>query len=581
MQLSEKLTKWRVLAQLGRPAVLWGAAALCACGGEGRGRAAGGTLVVSTAADADYLFPPLVTGTLGRVISDQIFEPLADIGDSLNAIGDRGFVPRLADSWTWSPDSMSIAFHLNPRARWHDGQPVRAEDVRFTYKLNTDPALGSTASTLLANIDSVSVRDSLTPIIWFRHRDQEQFYDAASQMQILPEHVYGKLPARSLGSSDVVRHPVGSGRFKLARWSPGASIELVSNRDHYRAPARLDRVIWMIAPDPAAAAARFLSGAADLFEAIRPDMLPAIQRNAELRLVEFPGFRYGYLAFNLRDPNKPASAHPLFWNVALRRALTMAVDRRAMVQNVFDTLALPSIGPTVRAMPTADTSIKQIPYDTIAARRTLDSLGWKIGSDGIRRRNNVPLAFSIMTPSSSKDRVRLAVLLQDAFKKVGAQVQVQSLDVNAFIAKQSGHGFDTALESWSMVAAPDAIRESWGGSSAQQKSSNNFTGYSSPQFDSEIDSALTAPTLMAARPLFARAFETIISDAPAVWLYEPKNMLGVQRRIHLATLRPDAWWAHLADWYVPANEQIARDRVGLPGPAAPTGSAAPTRNRGN
>jgi peptide/nickel transport system substrate-binding protein len=62
--------------------------------------------------------------------------------------------------------------------------------------------------------------------------------------------------------------------------------------------------------------------------------------------------------------------------------------------------------------------------------------------------------------------------------------------------------------------------------------------------------------------LFSRAFQTLISDAPAIWLFEPRNVVGIQKRIHTAPLRADAWWAHLADWYVPADEQIARDHAG-------------------
>jgi peptide/nickel transport system substrate-binding protein len=105
---------------------------LSACSGD---KHVGGTIVISSAADADVLFPPLTLTLMGKQVSDQVFDNLADIGPALNTVGDAGFTPRLADRWQWAPDSQSVAFHLKPRARWHDGGPVGAEDVRYTFQL--------------------------------------------------------------------------------------------------------------------------------------------------------------------------------------------------------------------------------------------------------------------------------------------------------------------------------------------------------------------------------------------------------------------------------------------------------------
>lgn len=540
---------------------------LAACS-EGAQTAVGtgrGTVVISTAADADHLFPPLVTTTLGRVISQQIFEPLASIGDSLNVIGDQGFEPRLADSWNWSPDSLSIAFHLDPRARWHDGVPVRASDVRFTYRLNVDPKLAAPSADIFADIDSVTVRDSLTPVVWFRRRSPEQFYTAATEMEIVPEHVYGKVPAEALASSDMLRHPVGSGRFKFSRWLPGQTIEIVSNKGHYRAPARLDRVVWTIAPDFGAASARFLSGEADFFESVGPEMLAQIQQTQGLRAATAPGFKYGFLALNLDDPKRAGAPHPLFGDRTLRRALTMAVDRGAIVRSVFDTLALPSLGPMVRAMPTTDTSINEIPFDPSNAARLLDSLGWR-GRDasGVRHKNGVPLQFTILTPSSSKERERLAVLLQEQFRRVGVHVDVQKVELNTLMQQLGTRNFDAVMTTWALDPDPEEARGSWGSVAAHTKGSSNFSGYASKRFDAQLDSAASAKSLALARPLFTHAYQTIIDDAPAIWLFEPRNVVGVQRRIRLAPLRADAWWAHLADWFIPPNERVARDLLDKP-----------------
>jgi peptide/nickel transport system substrate-binding protein len=119
----------------------------------------GGTIAISSSGDADILFPPLTMTLQGKQVVDQVFDNLADIGPSLNTVGDAGFTPRLADSWRWAPDSLSVAFHINPAARWHDGKPVTASDVHYTFQLVKDTSLASPLSANLDNVDSVSVAD--------------------------------------------------------------------------------------------------------------------------------------------------------------------------------------------------------------------------------------------------------------------------------------------------------------------------------------------------------------------------------------------------------------------------------------
>jgi peptide/nickel transport system substrate-binding protein len=162
--------------------------------------ALGGTVVIATAGDAETLFPPLAVGMTARQVTDLIFEPLAELGEAMNTVGDAGFQPRLARSWTWAADSLAIAFHLDPRARWHDGAPVTAEDVRFTFGVYRDPAVGSPSVGDVAAVDSVTVRDAArTAVFWFSRRSPEQFYVAAARLRILPAHLLARVPSAELG----------------------------------------------------------------------------------------------------------------------------------------------------------------------------------------------------------------------------------------------------------------------------------------------------------------------------------------------------------------------------------------------
>jgi peptide/nickel transport system substrate-binding protein len=160
---------------------------VAACGGDrgaregaatkGDASAPGGTLVIATVGDADALVPPLTLSLQGAQVVAQLFDRLADIGPDLNTVGDAGFRPRLARSWTWASDSLSVRFAIDPRARWHDGRPVTARDVAFSFRAYGDPRVESPAAALLTNIDSVSTPDSLTAVVWFARRSPQQFFD--------------------------------------------------------------------------------------------------------------------------------------------------------------------------------------------------------------------------------------------------------------------------------------------------------------------------------------------------------------------------------------------------------------------
>jgi peptide/nickel transport system substrate-binding protein len=563
----------------------WLLCALVACGCVGTesssANSSGGTLAISSGGDPDVLIPSLVQSTTAAEITDMIYDRLADIGDSLNILNDKGFTPRLADHWTWSADSLSIAFHINPKAKWHDGLPVRSSDVRFTIASTKDTLLGSPVTALITNIDSVSTPDSVTAVYWFHARSPQQFYDAVYQLPIMPEHVWKSIPPASWRASDAAKNPVGSGPYRFVRWIPRAAVELVADTANYRGAPKLSRLIWSIAPDFNTALTRFLSGETDFFEQLRPENLPEVAKNPELRTKPFHSLQYQFAQFNLRDPANRARPHPIFGNRELRRALTMATDRGTLVRSVFDSLASPALGPTVRAYPTTDPNLPQIPFDLPRARQILDSLGWRVTtSDSMRSRNGRPLEFALSVPSSSKVRVRLAVLLQEQLRQAGVKVDVEQLDFPVLVEKMRKRSFDATIGVWNTQPSPGAVRGSWGTAGSRATSGNNFGSYENPVFDAHVDSALSSFDAATRRAQFTKAYETIIQDAPAIWLAEPMQTVGYHSRLQLATLRPDAWWSHIPQWWIPGEKRIPRDNAPpsitpSPSPALPAGQKTP------
>ncbi|MEO6447353.1 MAG: peptide ABC transporter substrate-binding protein [Gemmatimonadaceae bacterium] len=530
----------------------------------------GGTVIVAVAADADFLLPPVINQLVGKQIADQLFAPLAAPPASMNTVGDAGFEPRLARSWTWAPDSLSIAFSIDPRARWHDGQPVRAEDVRFSIALLKDPVVASRHASALEGVDSASVQDSLTAVVWFNRRSPEQFFSLVYGLPVVPAHLLASVPRDKMRESDFAQNPVGSGRFRFRRWVKGSLIELVADTANFLGRPSLDRVIWSISPDPTALWSRLVTEEADMVEMLRGDALAGVAASSTIRLVPYQGRSYTIALFNQRDPANRQRPHPLLGDAALRRALVMAVDRKAIVKNVYDTLAYPSIGPVVRAQWTADTSIAMLPYDVAAAKALLDSLGWvDADGNGVREKRGRPLAFALLSSSSSTAQRQSVVLLQAQWKEVGAQVSLDEMEFNAYVERMSSGRFDVTMQGLYSDPSPSILKANYGAPSSPRAFGANYSGYSSPVVDALLDSVQSEFNTIRSKSLYQRAYARIIDDAAAIFLYEPKMVAGINRRIDTGPLSAAGWWTTMASWKIAPDKRIARDRIPLGAAAAP------------
>ena len=198
-------------------------------------------------------------------------------------------------------------------------------------------------------------------------------------------------------------------------------------------------------------------------------------------------------------------------------------------------------------------------------RFALGKLSIRLGGDSTRRRasgkkGSAPLRFKILVPTSSLNRMRIAVLLQEAFRKIGVAADLDQMDNAAVSARVDARDFDAALLSWHLGTSPASIRQIWT-SVAAGNGGLNYGSYASRTFDTSVDSAVTTLDPEKSKAYYAHAYQTAIDDAPAIWLYETNLTLGIHKRIRTAPYRPDAWWYSLADWYIPPNEQIPRDRI--------------------
>lgn len=523
----------------------------------------GGTMVIAVGIDADALLPPITVNATSFEVDGLVFENLARPGATLDPIGDQGWSGELADSWTWGKDSLTIGFHIDSTARWHDGVPVRASDVKYTLDLYKNPKTGSFVAPLLANIDSVSTPDSSLAVFWFNKRYPGQFYDAAYQMRILPRHALAGTDPAQLQSSPFSRHPIGSGPYRFVSWVPRQAIELQADTSYHRGRARIQRLIWSIAPEYNASVVRLMSGDADFLEFVFPADIQRVAHAPNVKLVRYPSMAYGYLLFNERDPDDQSKPNALFSDRTLRRALTMAIDRRRVTTSVLDSLGTVAYGPYTRSLPYFDSTVAELPFSPDSARRLLDSLGWHVGADGIRSKNGRALRFSMLVPTSSAVRMQTAVILQSMFHEVGVQADVESADIGTVRQRNESRQFQTVIEAMQSDGNPSSILQSWGIDAAKAKDGGNAGSYENPRFDALVDTAIAQFDPARARAYYFRAHSMLNEDAPAIWLWEPATVAAVQKRIHPVDMRADEWFANISQWYIPSDERIARDQIRL------------------
>jgi peptide/nickel transport system substrate-binding protein len=140
-------------------------------------------------------------------------------------------------------------------------------------------------------------------------------------------------------------------------------------------------------------------------------------------------------------------------------------------------------------------------------------------------------------------------------------VNVEQVEFPVLMDKFHKHSFDMAIGQWNTQPSPGSVRGSWGTSGSRGPNGNNYGSYENPVFDALVDSALASFDAAKRKSYFTRAYDTIIQDAPAIWLAEPLPTVGYHKRLQLGTLRADAWWAHIPEWWIPNDKRIPRDNV--------------------
>jgi ABC-type transport system substrate-binding protein len=465
-----------------------------------------GSIVIVTGEQPTMPIPTMMEGAAGTQgnleLADQLFCRLAGLGPTLLTAGDRGFVPLLARSWT-RRDSVTLAFDLDPRARWQDGVPVTARDVVFTFERARNPSIAPRLVALLRRITSVTAEGERRVVFRFSEPYAEQLYDATFHAAPLPAHLLDTIPPEGLARSSFVTHPVGSGPYRLVRTVAGQFVELAANQDFFLGRPKIGRVIIRVASDPDARINLLLSGQADAIDNVIPplDNLHRIKRDTSLRLIPVPSPSVGFLLFNQRDPADPAAPHPVLSDLRVRRAITLGLDRHLLVHAVFGSYAEVPYGPVSSILWIRNGAPKARRQDVEEARQLLAAAGWRDSdSDGI-------------------------------------------LEFPLWIERRTGGKFDIDFAGTIQDPSPSGLTQAWSCTGG-----TNVAKYCNPRVDSLLDVAIRGqPKENPGQPWFA-ALRQIEDDAPATFLYAPFYVYAVKRHYRNVSIMPASSWLLLREW---------------------------------
>jgi peptide/nickel transport system substrate-binding protein len=511
---------------------------LAACAGCAKKDRAerGGTLIVGEINDYEGLNPMSTTDAHARDVYNLLFLSLLDEqSDLLN------FAPRLAQSWEFSADRLDLTFRLRTDVYWSDGVPVTARDVAATFAAQKDSLTRWASRHLKAHIDSVSVVDDHTIVYHYAKAYPYQVMDA-NDGPVMPKHVLDKVPHAEFGKLPIEQLPT-NGPFKLHSWVRGQSLTLVRNERYFeKGKPYLEKVIFKIIPDQTTLLTQLKSGEIDCMEMIPPGEMRDIKTNyPNLALYAFPTRAYNYIGWN--------ASKPLFASPRVRRALTMAIDRALINENIYYGFARECTSPFPPIIWAYNPNIKPVPFDTAGARRMLAEEGFRdTNGDGWIEKGGKRFEFDLVTNYGNQLRSDILVTVQDMLKKIGIKVNVAALEWTIFLEKVKSGDYDAQINSWRVGGKAD-LAPIWS-CEARIPPGFNRVNYCNPLVDSLNTAATGMLDFEQAKPLFWRIQELIYEDQPYTFL----NVLDARDVVHrrFRDVKPDAisMYHYLQDWWV-------------------------------
>ena len=445
----------------------------------------GGIVRVGTTDGFDSMNPFVAFSAISYVVFTNIYPTLVQYDTHYKIIGDW------ATSWKTSKDGLTWTFTLKP-GKWSDGKPVTADDAAWTGNTILKYAKGPGASLapFISHATKLTAPNPTTLVIHY-NKAVANVLPQLQQFFILPRHVWEPIVgtnAKGLKDYDPAAHLpiVGGGSFFVQKYDKKGTTILARNPGFYGPKPHVDAVgiTWFANSDAMLAALK--SNGLDYVDSVPQTVAGSLGASGDIQIVKGQGSEVRDFGFN-SSPKKKKNRELL--DPKVRDALSHAFDRKQLIDVVFRGLADPRATLlTPISAPYMNTDLQPEKYDLKLANSRLDKLGYKRGSDGIRRTPGAkshPMSYGVITPSTMAGVNREFAIVRDSFQKIGVKLTQRSYDgTTAFaeITKPKNQYLDYDLMMWDWVGYvdPDFVLSVVG---CDQYGGWSDTAYCNPAYD--------------------------------------------------------------------------------------------------
>ena len=462
-----------------------------------------------------------------------IYDPLIDLNQELEPI------PATAARWEVLDGGKTYVFHLDPRANFSDGQPVRASDVVFTLHKMLDEQ--SRFSGVFEGLDREQTRpvDERTVRVVFDKPYAGRLL--SFNIGIMPEHVYAK--EKFAATTKVV----GNGPYVLKRRERGRSILLERRENYWREKPPIGSVLFRVLTDGTTTWNALQRGDVDVAR-VENDTWQRVKHDPDVakKLDFHVTYQLGYncIIWNLEDP--------LLDDVRVRRALAMAFDRQRVIAELYHGQARAVSGPFTRDEWAANPEVQPIEFNPTAAAGLLSSAGWRdTNGDGVLDRTGKPFALTMLILSGSETSRAQGQVFQDALKSIGVKLELKVLDAAAFYEQVLQRNYQAAYMSW--VNEPDPDPYELFHSSQFSPNGMNVVGYANEEADQLLEDARAELDPQRRAYLYHQFHEVLARDQPYLWTVQVSEKWAVNKRVQNVKVArglglfawypgPRAWW---------------------------------------
>lgn len=488
---------------------------------------------------------PVVGGTVTRALTSEptSLDPIGPVGSGQNVIfpflydtlvyrqADNTYQPYLAESWIASEDGLTYEFKLKPGILFHDGTPLNAEAVKYTFDRLMELGAKSPLAGGFATVASIDVVDDLT--VSFKFSEPSSIF--LSTLSNPYAGIISPTAAEAEGEN-FGQKPVGSGPFKFDTWTAGESITLVRNPDYAWGPSilenqkapYLEKLVFKVIPDPSMQVTAFQSGEADILFVNSAGQLAQLKEDPNATLLEATLNSLVYLGFNCQKPP--------FDNPLVRQAVAHAIDKQEVVDVALAGTAEPAFSPLTTSLPGFDPNLKsqERALDLEKSASLLEEAGYTKGSDGTwLSADGKPLEFELLISTRAPNEA-VATVLQEQLKKAGITVTVRSLE-SATVSETTTKGEYQAML-WRYDWNDADVLNVYLSTSRIGRTNRSF--YSNPELDTILEQAAHELDTTKRNQLYSQAQSILMDGVPWIPLYTPKDTIVVRSSIEGIIMGP-------------------------------------------